>query len=204
MVNAVGHAITGGYDETELPRMKFLVDRDFIKEPRPNLFWHELLRNQLYYASKEDPLPVLETWETRGHPFLERYTRNGRLNFNELFWKQCAFVPSHDHFEIRIADAVNTIVSRYFNKYQCRDAYALIRQCFLRDGRIQEVILNDFDLVTWRYDPADNPWRKIANESLEPTPAARGSEVEGTEGIGGGSIAPLALETEVHAPATFR
>ena len=130
MVNTVGHAIRGRYDE-ELPRMKFLIDRDFIKEPRPNIFWHELLRNQLYYASKEDPLPVLERWKTRGHPFLDKYTRNGRLNFNELFWKQCTFVPSHDHFEIRIADAVNTIVSRYFTKRQCYDAYALIRRCFL-------------------------------------------------------------------------
>jgi hypothetical protein len=29
LVNTVGHAVTGGYDE-ELPRMQFLIDRDFI------------------------------------------------------------------------------------------------------------------------------------------------------------------------------
>lgn len=28
---------------------------------------------------------------------------------------------------------------------------------------------NDFDLRTWRYDPQDNPWRKLANEALERT-----------------------------------
>ncbi len=166
MVNTVGHAVTGRYD-AELPRMKFLIDRDFIKEPRPNVFWHELLRNQLYHASKKNPLPVLDKWETKGHPFLEKYTRNGRLNFNDLFWKQCTFVSSHEHFEIRIADAVNTIVSRYFNRRQCRNVYALVRQCFLRDGKITQLVLDDFDIGAWRYDPDDNPWRMLPNNTLE-------------------------------------
>jgi hypothetical protein len=157
LVNTVGHAISGRYDE-ELPRMQFFIDRDFIKERQPNVFWHELLRNHLYHASKKNPLPILKQWEIKGHPFLEKYTRNGKLNFNELFWKQCAFVTSHEHFEIRIADAVNTIVSRYFNKRQCRDAFALIRQCFLGDRKITQIILNDFDLAAWHYDPNDNPY----------------------------------------------
>ena len=146
LVNTVGHAVTGGYDEEELPRIQFLIDQDFIKEQRPNAFWRELLRNHLYHASKENPLPILGRWKTKGHPFLEKYTSHGRLNFNELFWKHCTFVFSHEHFEIRIADAVNTILSRYFNKRQCRNAYALIRQCFLRDRKVNEVILNDFDI----------------------------------------------------------
>ena len=165
LVNTVGHAVTGGYDE-ELPRMQFLIDRDLIKEQRHNLFWHELLRNHLYHASKKNPLPILDKWKTKGHPFLEKYTRHGRMDFNELFWKHCTFVSSHEHFEVRIADAVNTIVSRYFNKRQCRNAYALIRQCFLRDMKITEVIFNDFDIEAWNYNPDDNPWKKLASQEL--------------------------------------
>jgi hypothetical protein len=162
MTNTVGHSISEGYDD-ELPRMKFVIDQDFIREPSPNAFWHELLRNQLYDVSKDDPLPFLKKWKTKGHPFLAKYTRNGRLNFNELFWKQCGFVRSHEYFEIRIADAVNTIVSRYLNRGQCRRAYILVRQCFLYDKRIKQLLLNDFNLETWRYDPNDNPWQAQCN-----------------------------------------
>ncbi|MGD0972118.1 MAG: hypothetical protein ABSA04_12095 [Desulfobaccales bacterium] len=42
--NTIGHSITGGYDE-ELTRIKFMIDKDFIKEPHHNIFWHEILRN---------------------------------------------------------------------------------------------------------------------------------------------------------------
>jgi len=164
MANSIGHAITGRYDD-ELPRLRFLIDRDFVKEPRHNVFWHELLRNQLYDASKSNPIPLLDKWKKKGHPFLDKYTRKGRLDFNELFWKHCAFVSSHEHFEIRIADAMNTILSRFFNRRRCVLAYRLVRTCFLRDGKVHQVVLNDFDLDSYRYDPSDNPWRKIAEDA---------------------------------------
>ncbi len=165
-VNTVGHAISAGYDE-ELPRMRFLIDRDFIKEPQPNAFWRELLRNQFYEASKRTPVPLSQKWKRKGHPFLDKYMRNGQLNFNELFWKHCAFVSSHEYFEIRIADAVSTIISRYLNERRCQNAYALVRRCFLRDKHITQIVLNDFDLSAWRYNPENNPWRKIPSEILQ-------------------------------------
>jgi len=164
LVNTVGHSITGGYDD-ELTRIKFLIDRDFIKEPQQNTFWHEVLRNQLYYHSKKNPLPVLNKWKSKGHPFLEKYEMNGHLDFNELFWKQCYFVSSHDNFEIRIADGVNTILSRRFNKRQCHQAYLLLRKCFLKDKKITEMLLPDFNLDDVRYNPAENPWRNLSNNN---------------------------------------
>lgn len=157
LVNTVGHAISGGYDD-ELTRIKFLIDRDFIKEPRPNIFWHELLRNQLYHHSLNDPLPLLNTWQKTGHPFMEKYRRDGHVDLKELFWKQCSFVSSQDYYEIRIADAISTIISRFINKHDCREAYAAVRKCFLRQGRIVEYLLQDFDLTRWRYEPEKNPW----------------------------------------------
>ncbi len=165
LVNSVGHAVTGGYDE-ELVRIKFLLDRDFIKEPRPNTFWHELLRNQLYDHSTRHPLPLLNQWGRKGHPFLEKYAAAGYLNFNKLFWQECSFVVSHEYFEIRIADAIVTILSRHFNKKTCHKAFALIRPCFLARGKVTQIVLEDFDLSKWRYNPEDNPWRKAPEQAF--------------------------------------
>lgn len=163
LVNTVGHSVTGDYDN-ELPKMQYMIDSDFIKEPRHNVFWHELLRNQLYYTSKRNPLPILHKWGKKGHPFLEKHTENGQLNFNELFSRRLNFVPSHEHYEIRIADAVNTIVSRYLNKRQCIKAYKMVKQCFCKDKRVCQFVLSDFDLQSYHYDPNENPWRKLSEE----------------------------------------
>ncbi len=165
LVNSVGHAISGSYDE-ELPRMRFLIDKDFVREPRHNAFWHELLRNQLYHSSKANPLPMLDKWEKEGHPFLDKYRKDGRLDFNELFWKRLQFVHSREHFEIRLADAINTILSRFFNQRRCIQTYELVRQFFCADKRVHQLILNDFDLQAYHYDPNENPWRELPHQEI--------------------------------------
>jgi hypothetical protein len=142
--NEIGHAVSGGYDG-ELPGLKFVIDRDFIKGPQPNAFWREVLRNQLYGFSREDPLPLLDRWREAGHPFLERYTEDGRLNFNRLFWDRCSFLDSRETFEIRVADAVNTVFWRFTNRGACASAYDLTRNCILRDGIVTEFVLKEFD-----------------------------------------------------------
>lgn len=162
LTNTVWHAITGRFED-ELLRIRYLIDKDFIKEPRHKIFWHELLRNQLYNFSKTNPLPLNEKWKTKGHPFLEKYGKNGRLNFNDLFWNQCDFVSSHKNFEIRIADAANTIISRYYNRGECQQAFSLVRKCFLRDRNIPVMLLKDINLDDYQYDPVENPWRNVGN-----------------------------------------
>lgn len=167
LINTVGHSIVGGYDN-ELTYLRYLIDRDFVKEPRHNAFWHELLRNQLYQISKRTPLPIVDKWLEKGHPFLDKYMENGHLNLNELFWKRLEFVPSHDYFEIRIADATNTIVSRFINQHRCASAYKLIKPLFCKDKRIPQFVINDFDLESYHYDSKDNPWLNIQEDlSLE-------------------------------------
>src|SRR5208337_3364732 len=156
LANTIGHSITGGYDD-ELIRIKFMIDKDFIKEPQHSIFWHEFLRNQLYYHTQKNPLPLLDKWRAKGHPFVEKYGKNGYLNLRELFWKQCAFVSSHDNFEIRIADAVNTIITRRLNIQKCHQAYLLVRKCFLKDKKITEMLLHNFNLDNFQYNPAENP-----------------------------------------------
>jgi hypothetical protein len=151
-VNSIGHSISGGYDD-ELPDLRFLVDRDFIREPRHNLFWLEvILRNLICNASENNPIPVLDEWEEQNHPFLAKYLRDGEFDFKELFWSRCAFVSSHQHFEIRIADAVNTILSRALNERGCNEAFRFISDCFCGDRRVHQLILNDVDLRADRSD----------------------------------------------------
>jgi hypothetical protein len=167
MVDAIGHSVSARYDRDELPRMRFLIDRDFIKQPRHDVFWHEVLRNQLYSNSLTDPILMLDTWEKTGHPFVEMYTReDGESDYNKLFWKNCTFGLSHEHFEIRIADIVATILYRFWNKRGCAEAYKLLVPCFARDRNILGIELKDFDLASYRYDRNDSPlYRKWLAEN---------------------------------------
>lgn len=155
--NAFGHCISGGYD-LELTRLQYMIDRDFVREERSDFFWHELLRNQLWYTSKRHPLPLLDTWSRTGHPVLDKYTRDRRLDLNDLFWKNLSFVRSYESLEVRIADVVAAIFTRFFNRTGGEPAYNLLRQCIAERGHVPIAILKDFDLSAWTYEPTDNPW----------------------------------------------
>lgn len=156
--NAIGKSIVGKYDD-ELSRLRFLIDRDFVRENRSNTFWHELMRNQLYAISKRNPIIVIEEWEKRGHPFVEKYKQKGYYDLNELFWKHLDFVNSHEYFEVRIADLVGTIVYRYYNKNICHEAFRILYP-FIVD-KVMLFQLKDFDLSQWKYDPNANPWKQM-------------------------------------------
>jgi hypothetical protein len=159
--NAIGHSYVGRFDE-ELVRLRYLIDKDFIREPKPNLYWHEILRNVLYDRFKREPMPIPMDWERRKHPYLVKYGKNMR----ELFWDHLAFVESKDNFEVRIADAVATIFHRRLNRSGCHEAFRLIRSRIAQGQMIRRVVLQDFDLATWKYDPADNPWKKISEQEI--------------------------------------
>ncbi len=167
LVNTVGHAVSGGYDE-ELPRTRFLLDRDSVKGPEQNAFWREALRSQIFSFTKDDPLPLLNTWKRKGHPFLAKYAPQGRINLNEMFWAWCSFVDSHEHLEIRVADAVAAIFSRCLNDGRCLAAYDLIAPCILRDGRVHHLTFPDFDLSAYRHRRDRNPWLRSNMGSTRP------------------------------------
>lgn len=145
MNNTVGHSISGNYTD-ELLHLHFKIDRIFLKGKEQNAFWHELLRQQLYNHSLRDPFPILRDWQTTGHPFLDKYWKKDHIDLNELFWKHCNFNESHENFEIRIADAVNTIFSRHHNHRLAQSAFSFAKHCILADGRITGLVLNDVDV----------------------------------------------------------
>jgi len=53
------------------------------------------------------------------------------------------------HFEIRIADTGKTILFHFLNERGCDEAYRLLVDCFCRDKRVHQLILNDVDLNSY-------------------------------------------------------
>ncbi len=157
LINAIGHAVSSGYDD-ELLNLQYIIDRDFVRNTRHLTFWREILRNQLWHITTKKPIPLVKEWRTTGHAFLTKFTRNGKLDLNELFVNHCAFGSSHEHPELRMADMTATILSRYLNRRQCSAGFGVVRRFFLQHGKIEKLKLRDFDLDTWRYDPAKNPY----------------------------------------------
>lgn len=160
LTNTFGHAIAQGYD-SELVALRFILDEGYVKSREQNTFWHETLRNQLYFFSQKDPLPLLIEWQKTGHSVLDKYQKEGHIDLNELFWQNCKFASSQDNFEIRIADAVNTILNRYHNQGACRRSYEVMKDNFAKDGKITDYRLNDinFNYVIGKH--VSNPWENF-------------------------------------------
>lgn len=157
LVDAFGVAISRGWAEEELLRLRYLIDRDFIRSQRTRTFWQEVLRNQVLQSSERDPLPLLDTWRP-DNPVVRRYMRDGHRDMGVVLRDALDFVGSHDHFQVRIADLAATIIARHSNRGLCDEAYSIARRCIARDTGIAYVRLTDFDLDSWVFRPEDNPW----------------------------------------------
>ena len=153
----VGHSITGNFDG-ELVHIRYKIDRDFIKDPSPTAFWKELLRCQIYHHSLKEPLPLLDTWQRDGHPFLAKFSRNGQLDLNQIFWKNCEFVHSHEHWEVRIADIVGTILNRVYNQNRCRNIFPLLDACCWGNRTAEIYVFRDFSPDDAEQFKVPNPW----------------------------------------------
>lgn len=157
--NAFGHAIAGDYTD-ELLHLRIKIDKMFLRGTDQDRFWHHLLKAQIYTESMKSPLPLLRDWQTTGHPVLDKYWKDGHMDLKEVFWKNCSFNESHHNFEIRIADAVNTILSRYHNRGQAREAFEYTKRRILRDGTITGIVLRDVDVEQERGRPFKNPYEQ--------------------------------------------
>ena len=158
--NSFGTAISSGFDD-ELVNTKFILDKDHIRGREQNSFWREILRNQMYSYSVKNPLPLLDEWQKTGHPFLDKYGAEGFINLNRLFWKNCSFEDSKSHFELRIADAVNTILSTYHNDKKNVRSFSLLKHLFMGDQKITGFLFHDFNLDERWESRGPNPWSKL-------------------------------------------
>lgn len=133
----------GDKKSENLLNLKLKIDQDFVRGHDPTIYWKELLRWSFISSTKHTPIPVLDTWEKTGHPFLEKYKSNrlGTLEFKSLFSKDCNFVESHEHFEIQIADIVGIIINRFKNRHRAEAAY---KELFavIKEKAFTKLILN--------------------------------------------------------------
>ncbi|MEN9549628.1 MAG: hypothetical protein RIR12_2219 [Bacteroidota bacterium] len=108
-----------------LLNLEIIIDQDFIRGNDPTIFWKELLRTYFITKTKQNPLPALDTWKEKGHPFLTKHKneKDGILNFNDFFKNKCNFVESHKHFEVQIADIIAIIINRTHNRQKAIKAY---------------------------------------------------------------------------------
>lgn len=158
----IGHSITGQFDD-ELVHIKYKIDQDFIKDHSPTLFWKELLRCQIYHFSKTEPLPLLDTWRIDGHPFLTKFEKDNKLDLNGIYWKNCNFVHSHEHWEVRVADIVGTILNRVYNRKKCVDIFPILDDCCWGNKTAEIFLFNDF--ADAQQLARSNPWM----DALPPT-----------------------------------
>jgi|GEM_PF-1028134 len=163
--NTVGISIALAIED-ELLDIKIKIDELFIKGNEPHLFWHEMLRNQIYNESKNNPLPFSTEWNESEHPFVKKYTRNGIIDFNDLFSRNCSFAKSHQSFEIRIADTVNTIISKYFNNNQYKSLYSKIKSLMIPQGQIDCIKFKDFNVDEMVGKSIYNPWLNLKDFAI--------------------------------------
>lgn len=156
--NAIGSSIAWNIED-ELLELKFLIDEVFLKGRQQNSFRHEILRNQIYAESVKDALPFLADWEEKSHPFINKYLNNdGILDFKDLFWNNCKLDKSHNNFQLRIADTVNTILSNFCNNNTCQKHFRKLSRLIIPQGIINHIVLNDFDVEKEIGKVPFNPW----------------------------------------------
>lgn len=109
-------------DEKNITNFSFKIDKDFISAKNVQIYWTELLRNFWLEFSSRNPLRLIDLPDKEEYPEMEHYKLDGKKsNFKKVFRDRTSFLPSEDHFEIRMADIIGTILHRYQNKNRCEE-----------------------------------------------------------------------------------
>ena len=135
----------GDKKSENLLNIEFKIDYDFIRAREPEIFWKELLRNTFISHTMKEPIPLLDEWKKKGHPFIEKYKNekdDNTLLINRLIQENCKFYNSDEHFEIQIADITGIIINRFYNKGKAEKAFKNLKKCISHYG-ITELILSE-------------------------------------------------------------
>lgn len=106
---------------TNISRLEFKVDKDFVKAQNVKIIWGELFRQFWQQHSQKYPVPLINLWSPENHPVHKvfPYDDAGKINMTSVFRERTHFLDSKEHWEIRLADLVGTILHRYQNKGRC-------------------------------------------------------------------------------------
>jgi hypothetical protein len=116
-------------DDVEFENIEISVDRSFIKEKRPTLFWKEFIRlAHIDRSRKRIAFQIPNTWRARNHPFHRKYDGGGYRDFTDLFRNHLTFVDSRTSVGIQIADICAHICRRYYRGETDLRAYANLKR----------------------------------------------------------------------------
>ncbi len=116
-------------DDSNIKDFTYKIDKDFIKAENTKTIWNELLRQFWKSFSYSNRSPILDIWEKGTSPVEQEYefTEN-KAKLKKIFSDRTFFVNSEEHFEIRMADILGTILHRYQNKGQNEEIHKEIIQ----------------------------------------------------------------------------
>ncbi len=154
-INAVGISIVYEIIKEDsksenLLNIKFKIDKDFISGKEANQYWKETLRKSFQTYNEKNPIPSLEDWREKGHPFLEKYKGKNKdeFLFTDLFRENCDFLESDENWEIQIADITGIIFNRYFNKNKAQKAFKNLGKCVKNENITELNLSNITELLT--------------------------------------------------------
>lgn len=115
-------------DDSNISNFSYKIDKDFIRADNVKIIWNELLRQFWKNFVKQNRIPVLNFWKDGQAPVEKEYKLEGnKSQLKKVFRDRTHFLDSEDHFEIRIADIVGTIIHRYQNRGKCENIYKEIQ-----------------------------------------------------------------------------
>ncbi len=153
--DSLNHAIcfsaVNSFDD-ELEFLQFKIDQDFISKGAKNIYWKEILRNQLW---SRHGITRIKEWD-KNHPFLRIFVEeeNGhKLILTNELKNRINFYNSRFSFEIRIADIISTINRKYITERKCKLSFNKLRQLNFSKGLYTHLIL------TMSKNPVPNPYK---------------------------------------------
>ncbi len=132
-------------DDSNIKKFSFKIDKDFVNAENTKIMWTELLRQFWIDYSKRKMVPLIDIADKEKFPAIEHYKFDqGKSNLKKVFRDRTHFLPSDEHFEIRMADIVGTILHRYQNKGRCEKiAKKVLSHLGGKKENYIEFILND-------------------------------------------------------------
>lgn len=132
-------------DGTNITNFSFKIDKDFINAENVQIIWTELLRNFWLDFSSRNPLRSIDIPDKEKYPEIEHYKIEGKKsNFKKVFRDRTLFLASEDHFEIRMADIIGTILHRFQNRNKCENiAKKVLSNLGGQRENYRQIVLND-------------------------------------------------------------
>jgi hypothetical protein len=132
-------------DDSNIKKFSFKIDKDFVNAENAKIMWTELLRQFWDDFSKRKKLPLIDIADKEKFPSIEDYKIDqGKSNLRKVFRDRTHFLASDEHFEIRMADIVGTILHRFQNKGNCKEiAEKILAHLGGKKENYSELTLND-------------------------------------------------------------